>query len=73
MSMLKSNHYGEISLKGAPLLRISSIIEQTNRLAPMGDDQTRVLWVDALGDDGKTYWFRFRTVSYTHLTLPTKA
>lgn len=67
MSLLISNHYGEIGLKGAPLLRISSIIEQTNRLAPMGDDQTRVLWVDALGDDGRTYWFRFRTWVYQDL------
>lgn len=67
MSLLISNRYGEVGLKGAPLLRISAILEQTKRLAPSDDEETRNLWVSAMGGDGNPYWFRFRTWVYQDL------
>lgn len=64
LALMVSNHYGEIQVKEESLSLVKSILEQTGRLAPMGDDEVRTLWVDVTGDDGKIYWFRFRTWIY---------
>lgn len=62
--LMRAHHYDEIQLKGLSLSRTATILEQTARLAPMGDDEFRTLWVDVKGEDGKTYWFRFSTSVY---------
>ena len=62
--LMKSNHWGEILLTGLSLSLLRTILEQTARLAPMGDDEVRTLWVDVKGKDGRIYWFRFRTWVY---------
>lgn len=64
LALLKKNHYGEIQVKDGSLSLVESILEQTNRLAPMGDDEIRTLWVDVKGEDGRIYWLRFRTWVY---------
>lgn len=62
--LMKSNHWGEILLTGLSLSLLRTILEQTARLAPMGDDEVRTLWVDVKGEEGKIYWLRFRTSVY---------
>lgn len=62
--LMRAHHYDEIQLKGLSLSLTRTILEQTARLAPMGDDEVRTLWVDVKGGDGKIHWFRFRTSVY---------
>lgn len=62
--LMRPHHFDEIQLKGLSLSLTRTILEQTARLAPMGDDEVRSLRVDVKGGDGKIHWFRFRTSVY---------
>ncbi len=62
--LLQPNKYSEITLSGTTLSQVSAILEQAQRLAPMTEDGDRALWIDAVGEDRKTRWFKLRTWVY---------
>lgn len=59
--LLDTSRFQDIVVRGESLSSLQGILELTGRLAPMGDDEERSLWVEIPDRRRKTHWYRIRT------------
>lgn len=60
-NLLGSECRRQILVEGRSLDILNKIMEQTDRLAPMGDDEMRTFWIEVPGEQSESAWFRIRT------------
>ena len=54
-------HFGWIAVEGEALSTLQGIIDQTGRLATMGDNERRSLWVEYPGKGRRIHWLQITT------------
>ena len=59
--LLDTSRFQDIVVRGESLSSLQGILELTGRLAPMGDDEERSLWVEIPDRKRKVHWYRIRT------------
>ena len=59
--LLQSERRRQIMVEGKSLKLLNKILDQTDRLAPMGDDEMRTFWIEVPGERCEPAWFRIRT------------
>ena len=59
--LLQSEKWRQIMVEGKSLKLLNKILDQTDRLAPMGDDEMRTFWIEVPGEQCESAWFRIRT------------
>lgn len=61
LCLLRREHRRSILVEGESHNLLEKILEQTGRLAPMGDDEMRTFWIEVPGENCAPAWFRIRT------------
>ena len=69
--LLDTSRFQDIVVRGESLSSLQGILELTGRLAPMGDDDERSLWVEIPDRKRKVHWYRIRTCKVCKATEET--